>query len=285
MSSTGRPIGPLGGLALDSGKVLAYTAGTSPAFRPLALRLNLGSVEAANEGAARFSVGWDGLYVQSGTVARDGGVQPPTGGDLTCGDGRLVPIPPVPSASPSDSPSTSPSDSPSPSPSPSTSPSDTLTPTQTPTKGATKTPTTRPTTKAPTPSPTQSRDLTPPVITNGHALESPIAQNPPTGYHCVGGKATQIAEGVYADVADPDDAQTLLNVYFTWSLSADGTGGTGPMTIGDGIFAGGFKVDYAQSHLQGGTITITEHATDPAGNAATPVTFTVALDVCRIAAN
>jgi hypothetical protein len=101
---------------------------------------------------------------------------------------------------------------------------------------------------------------------------------------CNGGKATQIREGVYADVADPDDATTSLKVSFTWKLNTDGTGGSGTMSLGDGIFAGGFSVDYAQSHMSGGTITITVSASDPKGKAATPATFTVVLDVCRISA-
>jgi len=120
------------------------------------------------------------------------------------------------------------------------------------------------------------------VISNAHPLESPIAQNPPSGYYCTGGNATQIAEGVYADVTDPDDAQTSLRVTFTWSLDTDGTHGSGTMNLGDGIFAGGFSVNYAATHATGGTITITVRAVDPKGKAARPATFTVTLDVCQI---
>lgn len=124
------------------------------------------------------------------------------------------------------------------------------------------------------------------MITNPHALESPIAQNPPAGTYCAGAKATQIAEGVYANVSDPDNAVTSLIVTFTWKLTlvtggSDGTGGSGAMNLGDGIFAGSFIVDYAQSHASGGTITITISAKDPAGNSVTAPSFTVQLDICR----
>jgi hypothetical protein len=111
-------------------------------------------------------------------------------------------------------------------------------------------------------------------------LESLIAQNPPAGTFCAGAKATQIAEGVYANVTDPDDQPPTLNVSFTWRLNADGIGGGGRMTIGDGIFAGGFKVDYSARHAKGGTITIVVTASDAAGNAAPAQSFNVTLDVC-----
>jgi hypothetical protein len=125
----------------------------------------------------------------------------------------------------------------------------------------------------------------PPVITNGHALESPIAQNPPKGFFCANSGPSQIAEGVYANVSDPDDSADSLIVSFTWALGADGTNGSGRMTQGDGIFAGQFVVDYAQSHARGGTITITEFASDPDKEQAEPVSFTVELAPCSIESN
>lgn len=283
-----RVIQPTGALTLTSGRLLADTASTSKAFHPLRLTVASGGSHAANDGAAKFIVAGGGVDAVAGTVTRDGQPLVPSGDAFACGDGTALRRPGdaatpshTPSEFPSDSPS--PSESPSPTPSPSGSPSPTAGPT---TPGATRSPTAGPTRTAgppPPPPPSSSgppRDTTPPVMTNVHPLESPIAQNPPAGSFCTGGQATQIAEGVYANVTDPDDVQTSLNVSFTWRLDTDGTSGGGPMRLGDGIFAGGFSVNYDAKHEKGGTITVVVSASDKAGNRAPAQTFTVTLDPC-----
>jgi hypothetical protein len=68
-------------------------------------------------------------------------------------------------------------------------------------------------------------------------------------------------------------------VTFTWQLDTDGTGGSGRMSLGDGIWAGSFEVNYAASHQRGGTVTIVITATDPHGNRA-QATITAVLDPC-----
>jgi hypothetical protein len=272
---------------LDAGTLLADTAATSQAFRWLALSVETGGAKLDNTGDARFAAAAGDADVSSGIVAKDTVRLPVTGHDLTCGDGTALP-PPAPSESPSSSDTAAPTDSTIPSatpsviPSPSPAPSRRTVASPPPRRSPSPSPSTRRVSPSPTRSPTPTDAA--PVITNAHPLTSPISQNPPAGYVCTGGKATQIREGVYADVSDADDATSTLKVSFTWKLDTDGTGGSGPMSLGDGIFAGGFTVDYAQSHMSGGTITITVRAVDPKGKAATPATFTVALDVCRISA-
>ncbi len=113
-----------------------------------------------------------------------------------------------------------------------------------------------------------------------------MAQNPPARQICTGGNATQIAQGIYANVSAPDDAPAPLVVYFTWRLVSGRTyvgpvNGPVKMGLGDGIFAGSFTVPYSKSYQAGGTITIVIYAYDRAGNSAPTKTFTVSLDVCN----
>jgi hypothetical protein len=92
----------------------------------------------------------------------------------------------------------------------------------------------------------------------------------------------QIAEGVYADnFTDPDNSTSQLKFSFTWRLNTDGTSGGGGFTLGDGIYAGSFRVDYTAKHAQGGTVTVDIVVSDPAGNS-THARLTTTLDVCII---
>jgi hypothetical protein len=113
-------------------------------------------------------------------------------------------------------------------------------------------------------------------------LTTLIGQNPPSGTSCSGQQQQfeQIAEGVYADnFTDPDDPITALTFYFTWKLDADGTNGSGTFRLGDGIWAGGFSVPYAQTHAKGGTVTVDIVAVDKAGNR-TDAYLKTTLDAC-----
>ena len=209
LSSRGRPIAPAGSLAMDSGKLLAYTTGTSAAFLPLELRVTSYGAVAQNTGAARYSVGWDGVDDSAGQVTRNGTALSPTGDVLGCGDGRTVPAPggsPSPSPSVSESPSVSPSPSLSPSASPSASPSSSSTPR--------RSPTTRPTTQSPTPSPSPAND--PPTITWANGGD-PGGGNLDTLYGtsaCNQQRTTILYE---VSVTDDHDTQVQLSVVFYWS--------------------------------------------------------------------
>jgi putative peptide zinc metalloprotease protein len=143
LSSPGTPAAPAGSLAMDYGKLLTYTRGTSSAFLPLALRIQSDGRQIQNSGAAAYSVGWDGVDDSNGEVTRGNRLLIPTGDQLSCGN----PGTPGPGTSASPSPTPSPSGSPSPSASPSASPSPTLSPTPR------RSPTTRPTTQGPPPPP------------------------------------------------------------------------------------------------------------------------------------
>jgi hypothetical protein len=119
------------------------------------------------------------------------------------------------------------------------------------------------------------------VISGERLLTTLIAQEPPAGYFCAGSNTTQIAEGVYADsVVDPDGDP--VTVSFTYRLDTDGTGGSGPMALGDGIWAGGFRIPYAQTHAQGGVVSVTVVASDGKAPSARSSTMSATLDFCRL---
>ncbi len=274
LASGGRPIAPSGVLAVDEGKVLAYTAGTSPAFLPLALRLSAGGLQATNDGAAKYSVGWDGLSVAAGTVTRDGGVQPPSVGELSCGEGRLVPPPPA-STSPSPSPTDSPSASGSPSASPSPSTSDSPTPTRTPTA----TPTTRASSRAPSPSPVSTNK--PPTITfvnGGDPGGGTISWTYNNG-SCSGQQTTVLYE---VSVTDDHDGMTALSVVFSWNGSV--LSGSKKMGIRATVFwttLGPFAYG-TDGKGQADKLAISVTATDSAGASTTITGKAVAVAQCVI---
>ncbi|GAA4592665.1 putative peptide zinc metalloprotease protein [Actinoplanes octamycinicus] len=179
--ASGREPAPSGRLSLESGRVLAATAGTSGAYQPLGLTIGRVQGDVTNTGKAWYSVDLASITVANGTVTAGGVASEPVGGDLGCGDGvkvsppavsegddaseapfpseTAVPVTSAPSASPSSaSPSASPSSSSSPTPTPdeTTTPNGQTTRTAKPTKKPTTKPTTRPTTTttAPTGTPT-----------------------------------------------------------------------------------------------------------------------------------
>ena len=278
LSSFGHPIAPAGSLAMDSGKLLAYTTGTSAAFLPLALRVTSYGAVAQNPGAARYSVGWDGVDDSAGEVTRNGALLQPTGDELGCGEGGAVrPVPGgSPSASPA-SPSESPSASPSPSVSPSASPSASPTLSPTPRRSPTLSPTPR-TSPSPSPSPANR----PPVITSGSAFNNPVWQIPPAGYYCSNSGGPTI-ERFYANVSDPDDAISTLRVTNTYTLPNGIVSKPDQMFPGDGIFAGSqFTIPYSKGNDNGGVITVRIDAADPHGNVAKTFTFTLRLLPCTI---
>jgi putative peptide zinc metalloprotease protein len=119
-----RPVAPSGELELVRGRILADTASTSGAFKPLNLRVGNSGMAVVNEGEAWYSVDPVAVSVSNGIVRVDGSEFSATGADLTCGDGEPV-APPAGTPSPTDSPlvpNPTPNSSPSLSPSPSASP-------------------------------------------------------------------------------------------------------------------------------------------------------------------
>lgn len=214
LSSAGRPIAPAGSLAMDAGKLLAYTTGTSSAFLPLALRVTSSGASTQNAGAASYSVGWDGVDDSAGEVTRDGTRLNPTGDRLTCGSGQ--PAPPV-SGSPSPtSPSSSPSASPSASASASASASTSVSPTPrrstSPSATTTRTPTPSPT-ASPTASPSPPPDTTPPVISDVRVSTADLYPD----------SCEQPAVVISANVTDPDDAPGRIAASFSYSGRIQGT--------------------------------------------------------------
>jgi hypothetical protein len=177
--------------------------------------------QAANDGPARYSMGWDGLDASSGTVTRDGLAVPVTGDELGCGDGSLNPLPgggpdspsdspfPPDSASPSSSPSVLPSVTPS-APTPGTSPTPRRTPTRAPTTAPARPPTNPPPT---TPGPPPNQPPTPTFPNErdpgGGTLDTLYGQNA-----CNGGQTTILYE---VSVTDDNDTQKQLSVTLNWS--------------------------------------------------------------------
>jgi putative peptide zinc metalloprotease protein len=179
-TEVGRSRVPHGGVTVDVGRLLADTASTSGAYQPLALAVSRPSGLVTNSGSAWYAVEPVGLSVATGRVYVDGTPSPPTGTDLSCGDGvKVEPPAGSPSPSPSDEPLPSdlPTDAVSPTPSsvapttestvvpePTADPQDPTTPDApdpTTTRPTTRT-TTRPTTPAPT-TPATTRPTTQPT--------------------------------------------------------------------------------------------------------------------------
>ncbi|GIF10691.1 cyclic nucleotide-binding protein [Actinoplanes teichomyceticus] len=196
--TSGRQAAPSGRLTLDNGRLLAGTAGTSAAYRPLELTVARAQGDVTNRGSAWYAVDAAAVTVANGSVSAGGVDGAPVGGDLTCGDGVTVPQPaategdqpteqpfpteepttPAPTGTPSVSAgpsSAAPSDSPDP-----TEPAATRTPTRitTPDDGPT-TVTTRPTTK-----PTKTRTTSKPAGTTPAPTSTtttpPAETTPPT---------------------------------------------------------------------------------------------------------
>ncbi|WIM95682.1 cyclic nucleotide-binding protein [Actinoplanes oblitus] len=93
--ASGREPAPSGRLTLESGRVLAGTAGTSGAFQPLGLTIARVQGDVTNTGKAWYSVDLASIAVANGTVTAGGVTSQPSGGDLSCGDGVKVTQPSV----------------------------------------------------------------------------------------------------------------------------------------------------------------------------------------------
>jgi hypothetical protein len=268
LSSPGTPAAPAGSLAMDYGKLLTYTRGTSSAFLPLALRIQSDGRQIQNSGAAAYSVGWDGVDDAIGEVTRDNRLLIPTGDRLGCGSptgtgGAGTSASPSPTPSPSAFPSVSASPSASASPTPSASPS--------PTPRRSPTPTPR---RSPTTSPTPPPDTTAPTIGSGF-LDSP------TIIYAVDANGAACNQGLgptstvfHVAVADPDNAPTTLTVKAT--ILFGGTAITQPMPMSfDGkyftIEVGSFAYTVTNSYPNSIETEVT--ASDPAGNSAQSVHF------------
>jgi putative peptide zinc metalloprotease protein len=193
----GRHREPLATLALQAGRLLADTGGTSGAYRPLSLTVSRPQSDVTNDGAARFAVDPAAVTVATGDVSVGGAPAPAGDTSLTCGDGGAVnpaaggpdsgateaPFPSGPVTAEPSAPSATPSATPSPTPTPTTTttrPAPTTTvrpPTRTTTTAPTRKPTTTPpaTTPATTPPPT-TPTTTPPTTTTA---PTPSEDTPP----------------------------------------------------------------------------------------------------------
>ncbi|GIF09856.1 cyclic nucleotide-binding protein [Actinoplanes siamensis] len=189
---SGRESSPSGRVTLQSGRLLADTAGTSGAYRPLALTVVRVAGDVTNEGRAWYAVDLAAITVANGTVTAGGVPAPPVTSMLTCGDGKKVSQPattegddPSEEPFPSDTTDPLPSGPANPSPVPASSgpavtadPSErassspTPSPTTVPTGGATtvkppvKPTKPRPSTTKPTTTPTTAAPTTTPPTTN-----------------------------------------------------------------------------------------------------------------------
>ena len=285
MRHSGRPLTPIGALEVQSGLVVTDTTSPSAAYRPFVARQHSPAGDVVSSGRAWFELSAWGVTVAKGVVTLNGLPIAATGGQLGCGGGSsesppIPGLPPTTEATATDTPSAIPSPSVTPSPSPTPSPTTAPTTSSTTTNRPPPTTTTRKTTRPPT-TPAQ-----PPLTTFEQAwlLSDPIAQRPPAGTTCAGQNpdVSQIAEGVYATFLDGQGNHTEdVIATFTWVLDTDKTSGSGAMSWGDGIDAGGFIVDYAQSHTEGGTLTITIRAREFSGRDIGSRTLTAKLDVCR----
>jgi putative peptide zinc metalloprotease protein len=283
LSSPGTPARPSAELRLAAGRLLADTASTSPAFRPVHLLVDSARRRISNDGPARFAADAGAVTAAAGRVAVDGLALPTTGGALACGDGSPVEIAePVRPAEPGSVPSTNgsspavPTGSGFPPPGPtrgSARPSLSQPPTAAPstrpgnrpTTGAPGTPPSAPPTSA-TPTtgpPPPPQDTTRPAFRVVLVRESGI--RPP---RCTLGVTSTV---LTVGVSDPGDPPQRLTLSAVWSIG-DRTV-TIPMRytfadLWEGT-VGPFTFDFPDLDTEG-TITVT--ATDPAGNRATAST-------------
>jgi putative peptide zinc metalloprotease protein len=155
VSPPGHPITPTAVMRINSGRLLASTASSSSAFRPLSLRIETQAGPLITDGTARLTAEPLAALVASGSVSLRGSRLPASGPPPACGDGTALPVgadasrepptvvtdaPSLPSLSPSDSSSSSapddgqdPDDNPPPGGQPGTTPPATNPPQPTPT--------------------------------------------------------------------------------------------------------------------------------------------------------
>jgi len=126
--SVGQPVQPSGNLDLFTGKAIMSTASTSARFHDLGSTVSTDHGVAANQGEALFGVTSWGVQVAQGRVTEGGALLDADGGQLDCGDGTGVYLPPSPpQPTPTETPSPTPSETTTPSPPSSPSPSATTT--------------------------------------------------------------------------------------------------------------------------------------------------------------
>jgi putative peptide zinc metalloprotease protein len=283
-SDRASPIVPHARLELQRGRLIADTATGSPAFGHLALAVSNQGHNTVNSGAARHTVAIGQTDVAAGRVVRDGIPVPATGYRLTCGGA-------VPAGGPGEAPDPSgPAGTPTPSPTPSP------TPGVTPTAPPTAPPTTGPADPDPDePDPDEPDDPDPPNPPDPPDPPDPPrdTQGPEIGLVTV--QPTNLAQSglpgnafcaneesvdtatVSASVEDPTDPGQDLSVRYRWEFG--GRSGSGDLA-GSGFF-GDFSIDYQQGQEEGGTVTVTVTAQDPAGNEAAPVQVTARLCAVR----
>ncbi|MDG4767599.1 cyclic nucleotide-binding protein [Solwaraspora sp. WMMD406] len=316
--STGtRPVAPNAELTLDRGRVLADTASTSAAFRPLAFTVTSRGEEMANRGEAWFAVNSGQVRVAIGEVRRNGVTQQATGERLGCGDGAVIDPPggtaseppaagtptpeaptvqspspdlsatsqpvPTPGLSPSPPPVPGPTTAPpAPDPSPSTSPSPSPSPSPRPST-TTAPPTTPPppTTAPPTtpPPPTTAPPTTPPPPLVISWVNEPSGEigQDAGGAPCGGPNSTTAGAAVRV-AGDPPG----VNVVLSWSGFAQG--GTSMNPDGPVYYGAVGPVDYSGEPNSGGSLAITVIATDRQGRTSSPIETKISVAPCRATA-
>ncbi|WP_326555325.1 cyclic nucleotide-binding protein [Micromonospora sp. NBC_01813] len=307
-SSGTRPVAPSGELVLDRGRILADTASTSGAFRPLALTVGSGSAVLANRGEAWFAVNSGSVRVSTGEVRRNGVTQRATGEQLGCGDGYAVtppggtPSAPVPeetlpesptvqSPSPDLSATRQPVPTPLPSPSVSQLPVPGLLPTP-PAPSPTPGPTAPPVSPDPPTSPPPTSE--PPPTTAPPTSEPPPTTSPPppllvifwaeqprgeigqdvNGNPC-GGPNSTVASAAVTVQGDTEGVSILLS----WSDYAEGS--TQMSLDGDTFYGAVGPVRYDSKPNEGGSLTVRAVATDRNGRTSAPLQSTVQVAGCQ----
>jgi putative peptide zinc metalloprotease protein len=196
VSPPGRPVTPTAVVRINQGRLLANTESSSPAFRPLSLRVDTDAGPLLTDGAVRLTAEPSAALVASGSVSLNGARLPASGPPPACGDGTALPV----GADASREPPTIVTDAPS---LPSLSPSESVssasaepTTTRT-TRPPTTTPgTTPPATPTQTTTPTTAPPNQPPVLTNPFATPARVC------------RGDSISIGFSA--SDPDDPTSSL---------------------------------------------------------------------------
>ncbi|WJK40379.1 cyclic nucleotide-binding protein [Solwaraspora sp. WMMA2056] len=306
-SSGTRPVAPSGELTLDRGRILADTASTSGAFRPLALTIDSGGTIVANRGEAWFAVNAGTVRTSTGEVRRDGVRQRATGEELGCGDGSPIdppggtPSAPVPggsttpeaptvqSPSPDLSATSQPVPTPAPSPTVSQLPVPGLTPTASPTPRP-STPAPPPTTGPPSsPPPTSAPPSTSPPPSSPPPSSPPPTTPPPPSLEIAWvnqprGEIGQAADGnpcggpnstiAFAAVRVSGQVEGV-SVALSWTGFV--SGGTPMQRDGDTYYGEVGPFRYSGKPNEGGPLDIEAVATDQSGRRATlSATVTVA---------
>jgi putative peptide zinc metalloprotease protein len=250
VSPSGHPIAPTAALRVNRGRVLANTASSSSAFRPLTLTVDTAAGPIVTAGPARLTVEPLAALVASGSASLGGTALPVLGRAPVCGDGTALPV----GADASREPPTVVTDTPS---LPSLSPSESASPSVSATRSRTPSPTPGATTTTTAPAPPPPPPPPPPSSSQPPVNQTPSISGGPTadpGRACVGTTVT-----LRVSATDPDNAPGELTV--RWSVQ-----------IGDGQpFGGG-----TMSHTGGGAFQGTQGTSFEIGTDTT-VTFRVSV--------